>query len=214
MNMSISIRQSAVIGAAAAFSILASAAAAQETGLTDASIKIGLIQPFSGPASAYSQIAYTNEAYVKKINEEGGVCGRQIELVMYDDGYSPPKAVEQARKLVESDEVFLIFNALGTPSNSAIQKYMNAKKVPQLFVATGASKWAIPRTFRGPWAGSRTTSTRPRSTPTTSSRTIRTARSASSTRTTITGKDYIKGLRDALGDKASMIVAEQPYEVA
>ena len=214
MNMSISIRQSAVIGAAAAFSILASAAAAQETGLTDASIKIGLIQPFSGPASAYSQIAYTNEAYVKKINEEGGVCGRQIELVMYDDGYSPPKAVEQARKLVESDEVFLIFNALGTPSNSAIQKYMNAKKVPQLFVATGASKWGDPENF--PW----TIGWQPNYVDEAKIYANYILKNHPDGKIGILyqnddyGKDYIKGLRGALGDKASMIVAEQPYEVA
>ena len=105
--------------------------------------------PYSGPASAYGVIGKTEEAYFKKINAEGGINGRKINFISYDDGYSPPKTVEQARKLVESDEVLLIFNPLGTPPNSAIQKYMNAKKVPQLFVATGATKWNDPKDF--PW---------------------------------------------------------------
>ena len=100
--------------------------------------------PYSGPASAYGVIGKTEEAYFSKINAEGGINGRKINFITYDDAYSPPKTVEQARKLVESDEVLLIFNSLGTPPNSAIQKYMNTKKVPQLFVATGATKWNDP----------------------------------------------------------------------
>ncbi len=199
---------------AVGFSIIAFAAAAQEPGVTDSTVKIGLIQPFSGPASAYSQIAYTDKAYIDMINDTGGVCGRQIELISYDDGYSPPKTVEQARKLVESDEVFLIFNGLGTPTNSAIQKYMNVKKVPQLFVATGASKFGDPENF--PW----TMGWQPNYI----------AEGKIYARYILDnhpdgkigilyqnddyGKDYINGLRAGLGDKASMIVAEQPYEVA
>ena len=105
--------------------------------------------PYSGPASAYGVIGKTEEAYFRKINAEGGINGRKINFITYDDGYSPPKAVEQVRKLVESDEVLLVFNSLGTPSNSAMQKYLNAKKVPQLFVATGATKWNDPKNF--PW---------------------------------------------------------------
>ena len=120
-----------------------------DTGATDTEIKIGNIMPYSGPASAYGVIGKTEEAYFKKINAEGGINGRKINFISYDDGYSPPKTVEQARKLVESDEVLLIFNSLGTPPNSAIQKYMNTKKVPQLFVATGATKWNDPKEF--PW---------------------------------------------------------------
>lgn len=120
-----------------------------DTGATDTEIKIGNIMPYSGPASAYGVIGKTEAAYFKMINDKGGINGRKINFITYDDGYSPPKAVEQARKLVESDEVLLIFNSLGTPSNTAIQKYMNAKKVPQLFVATGASKWNDPKNF--PW---------------------------------------------------------------
>ena len=110
-------------------------------GATDTEIKIGNIMPYSGPASAYGVMGKTEAAYFRKINAEGGINGRKINFISYDDAYSPPKAVEQARKLVESDEVLLIFHSLGTPSNSAIQKYMNEKKVPQLFVATGATKW-------------------------------------------------------------------------
>src|SRR5499433_1634878 len=120
-----------------------------DTGATDSEIKIGNIMPYSGPASAYGVIGRTEAAYFNKINAEGGINGRKINFISYDDGYSPPKTVEQARKLVESDEVLLIFNSLGTPPNSAIQKYMNQQKVPQLFVATGATKWNDPKNF--PW---------------------------------------------------------------
>ena len=142
-------------GSSAALALLAassSGALAQkkyDTGATDTEIKIGNIMPYSGPASAYGVIGKTEEAYFKKINAEGGINGRKINFISYDDAYSPPKTVEQARKLVESDEVLLIFNPLGTPPNTAIQKYMNTKKVPQLFVATGATKWNDPKEF--PW---------------------------------------------------------------
>src|SRR5689334_13592370 len=118
-----------------------------DPGATDTEIKIGNIMPYSGPASAYGTIGRAQAAYFNKINAEGGINGRKINFVTYDDAYSPPKAVEQARKLVESDEVLLVFQPLGTPSNSAIQKYMNAKKVPQLFVATGATKWNDPKDY-------------------------------------------------------------------
>ncbi|MES6371417.1 ABC transporter substrate-binding protein, partial [Cutibacterium acnes] len=118
-------------------------------GATDTEIKVGNIMPSSGPASAYATIGKTEAAYFNKLNSEGGINGRKVNFISYDDAYSPPKMVEQARKLVESDEVLLIFNPLGTPGNTAIQKYMNAKKVPQLFVATGATKWNDPKEF--PW---------------------------------------------------------------
>src|SRR6201987_2836696 len=120
-----------------------------DPGASDTEIKIGNIMPYSGPASAYGVIGKTEKAYFDKINAEGGINGRKINFISYDDGYSPPKAVEQARKLVESDEFPVVFNSLGTPSNSAIQKYLNGKKVPQLFVATGATKWNDPKDF--PW---------------------------------------------------------------
>src|ERR1700748_520452 len=120
-----------------------------DVGASDTEIKIGNINPYSGPALAYGVVGKTEAAYFNKVNNEGGINGRKINFISYDDAYSPPKAVEQARKLVESDEVLFIFQSLGTPSNSAIHKYMNAKKVPQLFVATGATKWGDPKHF--PW---------------------------------------------------------------
>src|ERR1700693_4357625 len=120
--------RSAVLAGLLAVAV-ASAAHAQkkyDPGATDTEIKVGNIMPYSGPASAYGVIGKTEDAYFRKINAEGGINGRKITFISYDDGYSPPKTVEQARKLVESDEVLLIFNPLGTPSNSAIQKYLNA----------------------------------------------------------------------------------------
>ncbi|MDE2472291.1 MAG: ABC transporter substrate-binding protein, partial [Bradyrhizobium sp.] len=111
-----------------------------DTGASDTDIKIGNVEAYSGPASAYGVIGKTEEAYFRMVNDQGGINGRKIDWISYDDGYSPPKTVEQTRKLIESDEVLLVFNALGTPTQSAVQKYQNAKKVPQLFVATGASK--------------------------------------------------------------------------
>ena len=142
-----------LLAAAAAFSLLATQGAfAQkkyDTGASDTEIKIGNVEAYSGPASAYGIIGKTEEAYFKMINDQGGINGRKINWISYDDGYSPPKTVEQIRKLIESDEVFLVFNALGTPTQTAVQKYHNAKKVPQLFLATGASKWNDPKDF--PW---------------------------------------------------------------
>ena len=148
----INLRLGAFSAALALLAATSSGAFAQkkyDTGATDTEIKIGNIMPYSGPASAYGVIGKTEEAYFKKINAEGGINGRKINFISYDDAYSPPKTVEQARKLVESDEVLLVFNPLGTPPNTAIQKYLNTKKVPQLFVATGATKWNDPKDF--PW---------------------------------------------------------------
>jgi len=118
-----------------------------DSGVSDTEIKIGNIMPYSGPLSAYSIIGKTEAAYFTKINAEGGINGRRINFVSYDDGFNPPKTVEQARKLVESDDVLFIFQSLGTPTNAAIQKYMNDKKVPQLFVATGATRFGDPKSF-------------------------------------------------------------------
>src|SRR2546422_2206037 len=199
-----------------AFVTTSGAALAQkkyDTGATDAEIKIGNIMPYSGPASAYGVIGKTEAAYFKKINAEGGINGRKINFVSYDDGYSPPKTVEQARKLVESDEVLFIFNPLGTPPNTAIQKYMNGKKVPQLFVATGATKWNDPKEF--PWTMGWQ--------PNYQSESIIYAKYilknypngkiAILYQNDDYGKDYLKGLKDGLGAKAaSMIVAEESYE--
>src|SRR6202034_1478603 len=116
-----------------------------DVGASDTEMRIGNIIPCSGPGSAYGVIGKTEEAYFRKVNAEGGINGRKINFISYDDAYSPPKTVEQARKLIESDEVLLIFNSLGTAMNSAIQKYMNTKKIQQLFVATGATKWNDPK---------------------------------------------------------------------
>jgi branched-chain amino acid transport system substrate-binding protein len=183
-----------------------------DTGATDTEIKIGNIMPYSGPASAYGVIGKTEEAYFKKVNAEGGINGRKIDFVSYDDGYSPPKAVEQARKLVESDEVLVVFNPLGTPSNSAIQKYLNSKKVPQLFVATGATKWNDPKNF--PWTMGFQPSYQSegriyakfllKEKPD--------AKIAVLFQNDDFGKDYLKGLKDGLGAKTSMIIAEESYE--
>src|SRR6201985_2744779 len=146
-------RKLPLLAAAAAFSLLATQSALAQkkydTGASDTEIKIGNVEAYSGPASAYGMIGKTEEAYFKMINDQGGINGRKINWISYDDGYSPPKTVEQTRKLIESDEVLLIFNALGTPTQSSVQKYHNSKKVPQLFLATGASKWNDPKDF--PW---------------------------------------------------------------
>jgi branched-chain amino acid transport system substrate-binding protein len=140
---------SATILVLAATSTSAIAQKRYDPGASDTEIRIGNIVPYSGPASALGVIGKTEAAYFKKINAEGGINGRKIKFISYDDAYSPPKAIEQARKLVESDEVLFIFSSVGTPSNSAIQKYMNEKKVPQLFLPTGATKWNDPKQF--PW---------------------------------------------------------------
>jgi ABC-type branched-subunit amino acid transport system substrate-binding protein len=186
-----------------------------DTGATDTEIKIGNIMPYSGPASAYGVLGKTEAAYFRKINAEGGINGRKITFISYDDAYSPPKTVEQARKLVESDEVLLIFNSLGTANNAAIQKYMNAKKVPQLFVATGATRWNDPLNF--PWTmgyqlnyqsearvyAKYILKERPN------------ARIAVLYQNDDYGKDYLRGLKDGLGDKAaSFIVSEDAYDIS
>jgi branched-chain amino acid transport system substrate-binding protein len=195
---------------------VASAAHAQkkyDPGATDTEIKIGNIMPYSGPASAYATIGKTEDAYFKKINAEGGINGRKITFISYDDGYNPAKTVEQARKLVEADEVLLIFNSLGTPGNTAIQKYMNTKKVPQIFVSSGAAKWNDPKNF--PW----TIGWQPnyqveariyaayilKNFP---GKTIGVMYQNDDF-----GKDYVIGLREGLGDQANkLILVEASYE--
>jgi ABC-type branched-subunit amino acid transport system substrate-binding protein len=186
-----------------------------DIGATDTEIKIGNIMPYSGPSSAWGVVGKTQAAYFRKINAEGGVNGRKIIFISYDDGYSPPKAVEQARKLVESDEVLLIFNSLGTANNTAIQKYMNARKVPQLFVASGATKWNDPQNF--PW----TMGWQPNYQNEARIYAKYILKEKPNGKIAVLyqnddyGKDYLKGLKDGLGDKAaSMIVAEDAYEVA
>jgi branched-chain amino acid transport system substrate-binding protein len=205
----------AAVVAAAVFALTSSAALAQkkyDTGASDTEIKIGNIMPYSGPASAYGVIGKTETAYFNKINAEGGINGRKINFISYDDGYSPPKAVEQARKLVESDEVLVVFNPLGTPSNSAIQKYLNSKKVPQLFVATGATKWNDPKDF--PWTIGWQPSyqSEARIYAKYLMKEKPDGKIALLYQNDDFGKDYLKGLKDGLGSKSSMIMAEESYE--
>jgi branched-chain amino acid transport system substrate-binding protein len=184
-----------------------------DIGATDTEIKIGNIMPYSGPASAYGVIGKTEQAYFNKINVEGGINGRKINFVSYDDGYSPPKTVEQARKLVESDEVLFIFNSLGTPPNSAIQKYMNSKKVPQLFVATGATKWNDPKEFPWTMGWQPNYQSESRIYARYILKNMPNAKIAILYQNDDYGKDYVKGLKDGLGAKAaSIIIAEESYE--
>ena len=185
-----------------------------DTGATDTEVKIGHIVPYSGPASAYGIIGKTEEAYFKMINDNGGINGRKIKFISYDDAYSPPKAVEQVRKLVESDEVLLVFNALGTPSNTAIQKYLNAKRVPQLFVATGATKWNDPKHF--PWTIGWQPSyqSEARIYAKYLMKEKPDAKVAVLYQNDDFGKDYLKGLKDGFGAKVSTIIAEESYEVS
>ena len=207
-----------VTGTAVAIALSASSAYAQkkyDPGATDTEIKIGQTVPFSGPASAYATIGKAQAAYFNMINAQGGVNGRKINLIQYDDAYSPPKAVEQVRKLVESDEVLLTFQIIGTPSNAAVQKYLNTKKVPQLFAATGASKFTDPKNF--PWTlgfnpnyfvegriyGQYIIKEYPN------------AKVGVLYQNDDLGKDYLNGIKSGLGDKAAtMIVAEASYEVS
>ncbi len=196
------------------FAMPASAQKKYDTGASDTEIKIGQTMPYSGPASAYGTIGKVQAAYFKQLNEQGGVNGRKINFISLDDGYSPPKTVEMVRRLVEQDEVLLMMGTLGTPSNTAIHKYMNAKKVPHMFLATGASKWNDPQNF--PWTigfnpnyhsegklyGQHIIATKPN------------AKIAVLVQNDDYGKDYFNGFKEGLGAKAaSMIVSQASYEV-
>lgn len=204
------------VAAIAALALAAPAAAQKkyDSGASDKEIVIGHTNPYSGPASAYGTIGKAIQAYFNKINEEGGVNGRKLRLITYDDGYSPPKTVEMVRRLVEQDEVLLVFNPLGTPPNTAIHKYMNAKKVPQLFVATGATKWNDPNNY--PWTmgwqpnyqiegqiyARYTLKEKPN------------AKIGLLYQNDDYGKDYLKGFKDGLGEAGrKLIVKELSYEV-
>jgi branched-chain amino acid transport system substrate-binding protein len=208
-------RLGAILAAIVAFAITPPVLAqkAYDPGASDSTIRIGNLMPYSGPASAYAIVGRIEQAYFKMINESGGINGRKIEFISYDDAYNPAKAVEQTRRLVESDEVLLVFSAMGTPSNAAIQKYLNAKSVPQLFAASGATRFGDPKAF--PWTmgwqppyqaegrvyAKYILSTKPE------------AKIAVLYQNDDLGKDLLKGLKDGLGAKASMIVAEESYEV-
>src|ERR1700738_3513375 len=216
-TMSVGPKKLVALTAFVAFALTASAAAAQkkyDPGASDIEIKIGNIMPYSGPASSYGVIGKTEAAFFDMINAEGGINGRRINFISYDDAYSPPKAIEQARKLVEGDEVLLIFQPLGTPSNSAIQKYMNVKKVPQLFVASGGTKFGDPKNF--PW----TMGFQPnyQSEGRIYAKYILehfpNGKIAVFWQNDDAGKDQYKGLRDGLGDKINIIIADKSYEVS
>ncbi len=194
--------------------LFAGPAGAQWPGVTPTEIKIGNTNPYSGPASAYGTIGKALAAYFKKVNDEGGINGRKINFVTLDDGYSPPKTVEMVRRLVEQDQVAFVFQTLGTPTNSAIHKYLNEQKVPHLFVATGATKWGDPRNF--PWTMGWQ--------PTYQSeghiyaqyvlKNVPNPKIGILYQNDDYGKDYVKGLKDGLGEAGrKLIVLEQSYEV-
>ncbi len=197
-----------------AIALPAAAKKKYDPGASDREIKIGNTNPYSGPASAYGTIGKSIAAYFKMVNDQGGINGRKINFITYDDSYSPPKTVEMARKLVEQDEVLFVFQTLGTPSNTAIHKYMNMKKVPQMHVATGASKWNDPK--GNPWTmgwqpsyqaeakiyAQHILKTKPN------------AKIAVLFQNDDYGKDYLKGFHDGLGDKKNLIVKEVSYEVS
>ncbi|MGY3488736.1 ABC-type branched-subunit amino acid transport system substrate-binding protein [Bradyrhizobium sp. USDA 4011] len=182
-------------------------------GASDTEIKIGQTMPYSGPASAYGTQGRAEAAYWKMINSQGGINGRKITLLSMDDGYSPPKTVEQTRKLVEQDEILANIGSLGTPTNSSIQKYLNGKKIPHLLISTGASKWNDPKEF--PW-------TTPFYPPYAQEAKIYAkyiAKELPNAKIGVIyqnddfGKDYLKGFREGLGEKAGLIVKELSYEV-
>jgi ABC-type branched-subunit amino acid transport system substrate-binding protein len=205
------------LAAAACLLSIAGTALAQKKygpGVTDSEIKIGSTNPYSGPASAYGTIGRAEAAYFRMVNDQGGINGRKINFISLDDGYSPPRTVEQIRKLVEVEQVLLLAGTLGTPTNTAIHKYVNAKKVPHIFVNTGAVKWGDPKNF--PWTmgfnlnygaeGDIYANYLLKNKPD--------AKIAILYQNDDYGKDYVKGLKDGLGDKAKkMIVAEVSYEV-
>jgi branched-chain amino acid transport system substrate-binding protein len=203
----------ATVGTVAVVATPVAAQKKYDPGASDREIKIGNTMPYSGPASAYSEIGKAEAAYFKRINDEGGINGRKINFISYDDAYSPPKTVEQVRKLVESDEVLFVASTLGTPSNTAIQRYLNAKKVPQLFVATGATKWNDPTHY--PW----TMGWQPNYQSEAHIYAEYLRRNHPQGKIGILyqnddyGKDYVKGLKDGLNGKMR-IVAEIPYEAS
>jgi len=209
-----SILKTALLGSAAALALTVGAVQAETVGVTDTEIKIGNTNPYSGPASSYGTIGKSISACFDKLNEDGGINGRKLNFVSLDDGYSPPKTKEQIRKLVEREKVAFLFQTLGTPTNSAVHGYVNKKKVPHLFVATGATKWGDPKNF--PWTmgwqpnyqtegaifGNWVLQNKPD------------AKVGILYQNDDYGKDYVHGFKDALGDKAkTMIVSEQSYEV-
>jgi len=191
----------------------AQSARSAEPGVTDTEVVLGQTMPYSGPASGFGISGKVQQAYFQMINAKGGINGRKIKLISLDDAYSPPKTVEQTRRLVEQDEVFAMVGSLGTPTNSAVQRYLNSKKVPQVFMSTGASKWDDPKTFpyslsltppyrlEGEIFGRYVLANRPN------------AKIGIFTQNDDAGRDYIAGIRKGLGETAdSMIVSSVTYE--
>ena len=199
---------------AAALSLPAFAQKKYDPGASDTEIKVGNTNPYSGPASAYGVIGKSIAAYIKMINEKGGVNGRKITWISYDDGYSPPRTVEMARKLVEQDQVLFLYQTLGTPSNTAIHKYMNARKVPQLHVATGASKWNDPKHYHWTMGWQPNYEDEAKVYAKHILQTHPDAKIAVLYQNDDYGKDYLKGFEDGLGAKKNMIVAKASYEVS
>ncbi|MBI3527964.1 MAG: ABC transporter substrate-binding protein [Betaproteobacteria bacterium] len=211
--MSRCFRAFVVLTALAAAPLSAQAEKKYGPGVTDSEIKVGQSMPYSGPLSAFGTIGRAEAAYFDMVNAQGGVNGRRIKLISLDDGYSPPKTIEQTRKLVESDEVLLLFSSFGTPTNTAAMKYLNAKKVPQLFIAATGMKWGDPRNF--PW----TMAFLPSQKTGTTGYVRYLLKNRPEAKIGVLyqnddfGKDYVKALKDHLGDKAErMIVAEASYE--
>ena len=185
-----------------------------DPGASDTEIKIGNVAPYSGPVSLYGAVGKVEAAFFKMVNDQGGINGRKINFISYDDAYSPPKTLEQTRRLVESDEVLAIFSPVGAPTNSAIQKYLNGKKIPHLFLASASTKWDDPKHF--PWTMGMGTSYQ--SEGAIFARYIQRekpdAKIAVLYQNDDFGKDMLKGFLDALGEKGSMIVAKSSYEVS
>jgi branched-chain amino acid transport system substrate-binding protein len=216
--MSISRRKlmqgTAAAGVAAAVTHPTFAKGKYDEGATDKEIKIGHTNPYSGPASAYGTIGKAIDAYFKMVNEQGGINGRKINFISQDDGYSPPKTVEVVRQLVEQEKVLFVFNTLGTPPNTAIQKYMNAKKVPQLFVATGASKWGKPKEFPWTMGWQPDYNTEGQIYAKYLLANQKDAKIAVLYQNDDYGKDYLEGFHAGLGDAGKkLIVSEVSYEV-
>ena len=203
------------LGLGLALSTAALAQKKYDSGATDTEIKFGQTTPLSGPASAYAGIGKVQAAYFRMINEKGGINGRKLNFIQYDDAYNPPKTVEQVRKLVESDEVLLTFQIIGTPPNAAVQKYLNEKKVPQLLASTGATRFTDPKNF--PWtiAFNPNYQSEAHIYAKFILKNYPNAKIGILYQNDDLGKDYVKGLKDGLGAKAaSMIVAEAPYELS
>jgi ABC-type branched-subunit amino acid transport system substrate-binding protein len=203
---------------AAAMSMLAQPALADkkyDPGASDTEIRIGQTKPYSGPASAYGAGGHVHRGYFEQLNSQGGVNGRKITLVSLDDAFTPPKTVEQTRKLVEQDQVLVVFNSNGTAANSAVQKYLNAKKVPQLFVSSGASKFSDPKSFHWTMGWLPTYYAEARAYAKYILKNHPNARIGVLYQNDDFGKDYLNGLHDGLGDQAKkLIVSEVSFELS